>query len=59
MIAGWDQGLLAQGGAKKGEVRKLVIPATEGYGMNGFPAWKIPPRATLVFMIETLLINGA
>ena len=28
---------------KKGEVRKLVIPADEGYGAGGFPAWGIPP----------------
>jgi U3 small nucleolar RNA-associated protein 21 len=28
---------------KKGEVRKLVIPADEGYGADGFPAWGIPP----------------
>jgi FKBP-type peptidyl-prolyl cis-trans isomerase len=39
-IVGWDQGCL---GMKKGEVRKLVIPADEGYGAAGFPAWGIPP----------------
>jgi hypothetical protein len=39
-FAGWDQGCL---GMKKGEVRKLVIPADEGYGAAGFPAWGIPP----------------
>jgi FKBP-type peptidyl-prolyl cis-trans isomerase len=31
---------------KKGEVRKLVIPADEGYGAGGFPAWGIPPNGT-------------
>ena len=40
LLAGWDQGCL---GMKKGEVRKLVIPADEGYGAGGFPAWGIPP----------------
>ena len=39
-FAGWDQGCL---GMKKGEVRKLVIPADEGYGAAGFPAWGIHP----------------
>merc|ERR1712224_682950 len=40
VIVGWDQGCL---GMKLGEVRKLDIPAHEGYGENGFPAWGIPP----------------
>jgi peptidylprolyl isomerase len=41
-----------------GETRKLLIPATEGYGEKGFPAWKIPAGATLHFEIEVLKIEG-
>ena len=55
VITGWDQGCL---GMKLGERRQLTIPAHEGYGANGFPAWKIPPKATLVFEIEVLKIVG-
>ena len=54
VITGWDQGLL---GAKLGEHRKLVIPADEGYGQSGFPAWGIPKGATLVFELEVLKIG--
>lgn len=53
VIKGWDKGCL---GMNIGEVRKLVIPAHEGYGANGFPAWKIPAGATLEFEIEVLSI---
>ena len=41
VIKGWDQGCL---GMQIGEVRKLRIPADEGYGAGGFPAWGIPGR---------------
>jgi len=54
VIKGWDQGCL---GMKLGEVRELTIPADEGYGMGGFPAWGIPPKATLKFEIEVLKIE--
>ena len=54
VITGWDQGCL---GMKLGEVRKLRIPAEEGYGPNGFPAWGIPPGATLNFQIELLSVD--
>ncbi len=37
-----------------GETSRLVIPADEGYGPNGFPAWGIPGGATLVFEIEVV-----
>jgi len=53
--AGWDQGCL---GAKVGEVIELDIPAHEGYGAGGFPAWGIPPNGTLLFEIEVLGIAG-
>ena len=55
VITGWDQGLL---GAGVGEVRKLDIPAEEGYGKGGFPAWGIPPNGGLFFEIEVLSIKG-
>ena len=54
VIKGWDQGCL---GMQIGETRKLVIPADEGYGANGFPAWGIPPGGTLDFTLECLSIN--
>ena len=46
VIKGWDQGCL---GMKLGEVRQLTIPADEGYGASGFPAWGIPPNGGLYF----------
>ena len=52
---GWDNGLL---GAALGETRKLDIPAAEGYGKGGFPAWGIPPNGGLFFEIEVLKIQG-
>jgi len=55
VITGWDQGCL---GAKIGETRRLDIPADEGYGAGGFPAWGIPPNGGLVFEIEVLKIDG-
>ena len=54
MITGWDQGLL---GMKTAEERKLTIPAHEGYGAEGFPAWGIPPNGTLEFTLEVLTIK--
>ena len=54
VIKGWDQGCL---GMKQGESRKLLIPASEGYGERGFPAWGIPPGGTLDFTIEVLEIK--
>jgi FKBP-type peptidyl-prolyl cis-trans isomerase len=47
----WDQGCL---GMKVGETRELIIPAHEGYGESGFPAWGIPPGGTLNFTLECL-----
>ena len=36
------------------QVRKLRIPAHEGYGAGGFPAWGIPPKATLLFEVRPI-----
>lgn len=53
VIQGWEQGVL---GMKVGEVRKLTIPSSLGYGPNGVPG-AIPPDATLIFEVELLKIN--
>ncbi|KAK2190240.1 hypothetical protein NP493_85g02017 [Ridgeia piscesae] len=49
VIAGWDEGCMTM---KKGEIAKLTIAGHKGYGAKGFPAWGIPPNATLIFEIE-------
>eukprot|EP00756_Hemistasia_phaeocysticola_P008886 Hpha_TRINITY_DN14766_c0_g1::TRINITY_DN14766_c0_g1_i1::g.102379::m.102379 len=54
VIVGWDQGVL---GMKVGEKRRILIPAKEGYGEAGFPAWGIPAGGTLDFEIEVLKIK--
>ena len=55
VIKGWDHGCL---GMAIGETRNIIIPADEGYGAGGFPAWGIPPKATLNFEIEILSIDN-
>lgn len=50
VIQGWDQGVA---GMKVGGVRKLVIPASLGYGAQGAGS-VIPPNATLVFQVKLL-----
>merc|ERR1712166_1372942 len=54
VITGWDQGLL---GMTVGEQRLVTIPADEGYGADGFPAWGIPAGGTLEFTLEVLSIE--
>jgi FKBP-type peptidyl-prolyl cis-trans isomerase FkpA len=48
VIEGWEEGV---SGMKVGGRRKLVIPASLGYGESGMGG-VIPPSATLVFDIE-------
>eukprot|EP01100_Stratorugosa_tubuloviscum_P008516 TRINITY_DN355_c0_g3_i1.p1 TRINITY_DN355_c0_g3~~TRINITY_DN355_c0_g3_i1.p1 ORF type:complete len:114 (-),score=35.46 TRINITY_DN355_c0_g3_i1:672-1013(-) len=54
VIKGWDQGMLDM---SIGEICQLNISPDFGYGARGFPAWGIPPNATLLFEIELLSIN--
>jgi len=53
VIKGWDQGLV---GACVGEVRKLQIPPSLGYGDAG-AGGLIPGGATLIFDTEVVGIN--
>ena len=53
VIRGWGLGLI---GMKKGEKRRLKIPASLGYGSQGRGA--IPGGATLIFQVELKNVQG-
>lgn len=53
VIQGWEQGLLDM---CIGEKRKLTIPHQLGYGERAMGP--IPAKATLIFEVELLKING-
>jgi len=52
-VPGFTQGLI---GMKAGEVRKLIIPAAEGYGAAGQPPL-IDPNTPIAFVVEVVKIH--
>jgi FKBP-type peptidyl-prolyl cis-trans isomerase FkpA len=54
VIPGWDQGF---DGMKVGGRRRLIIPPSLGYGVDGAGGGIIPPNATLLFEMELLEVK--
>lgn len=54
VIKGWKEGLQL---VKEGGMIELKIPAELDYGKRGVPQAKIPPDATLYFLVELVEIK--
>lgn len=54
VIKGWDEGVLQM---QVGETAELLMTGDYAYGAGGFPAWNIPPNASLLFEIQLLSIG--
>jgi FKBP-type peptidyl-prolyl cis-trans isomerase len=54
VIPAWDQGVLTM---QVGESARIRATHEVAYGEQGFPAWGIPPNATLLFDIELLKVE--
>ena len=55
IISGWDEALLTD--LKVGGIRRVIIPATLGYGSRG-AGGVIPPNATLYFTMELVGVGN-
>ena len=53
LIPAWDEGLI---GIKEGSRVMIISPPDKGYGDQG--SGNIPPKSTLVFVLDVLGVDG-